>query len=396
MRAWGRGGVAVGGMGRFYVNVYTGRSFDTNLAVILPHDHTHLAPIWTFCNSSEFAKAVREIDKKPKVTPNTFVKVPFDLERWQRVAEENGPLPEPHSDDPTQWLFKGNPVGSEAPLQVAVARLLGYRWPEQPEGDEDGLGRLADADGIVCPPPVAGEQPAADRLRGFLAAAYRDQWSAALLDRLLAEVEFAGKNLATWLRDGFFAQHSKLFQNRPFIWHIWDGRKDGFSALVNYHKLDARRLEKLIYTYLGSWIAAQKAELTAEVAGAEGRYLAAHELQQKLIAIREGEPAYDVYVRWKPLHAQPIGWEPDLNDGVRLNIRPFVTAGVLRNRFTVNWNKDRGANPAGSDVYRWAEEAQRLAVPPGKPERPDGSQRLNDLHLTNEVKRRARREAGVA
>ena len=30
------------------------------------------------------------------------------------------------------------------------------------------------------------------------------------------------------------------------------------------------------------------------------------------------------------LAEQPIGWNPDLNDGVRLNIRPFMTAEVLR------------------------------------------------------------------
>ncbi len=42
---------------------------------------------------------------------------------------------------------------------------------------------------------------------------------------------------------------------------------------------------------------------------------------------------------------QPVGWDPDLNDGVRLNIRPFVEAGVLRNKFNVKWGIDRGKNP---------------------------------------------------
>ena len=55
------------------------------------------------------------------------------LAYWQKVAAEKYPngLPKPHSDDPTQWLFNGHPRGSDAPLQVAVARLLGYRWPRQ-------------------------------------------------------------------------------------------------------------------------------------------------------------------------------------------------------------------------------------------------------------------------
>jgi len=53
-------------------------------------------------------------------------------------------------------------------------------------------------------------------------------------------------------------------------------------------------------------------------------------------------------VRWKPLEQQPIGWDPDLNDGVRLNIRPFVEAGILRRNPTIKWGKDRGTNPPGS------------------------------------------------
>jgi hypothetical protein len=299
------------------------------------------------------------------VTNATFVKIPFDIALWQETAEQTGQLPEPHSDDPTQWLFNGRPAGSDAPLQVAVARLLGYRWPQQ---EYDGLDLLADEDGIVCLPPVARELPAEERLRELLAKAYGTAWGAETQARLLADV--GAKDLATWLRDDFFKQHCALFQNRPFIWHIWDGRKDGFSALVNYHKLDAARLDKLIYTYLGSWIETQRAAAKRGEAGADGRLVAALELQEKLIAIRAGEPDYDIYVRWKPLREQPIGWNPDLNDGVRLNIRPFVNAGVLRAKFTINWNKDRGTNP-------------------------DGSERLNDLHFTNAEKQAMREKQTV-
>jgi len=54
------------------------------------------------------------------------------------------------------------------------------------------------------------------------------------------------------------------------------------------------------------------------------------DVQDKLKLILEGEQPHDIFVRWKPLEQQPIGWHPDLNDGVRLNIRPFIEAGVLR------------------------------------------------------------------
>src|SRR5205085_6660550 len=115
-----------------------------------------------FCSSPEFNKAVRFIDQKTNVTNATLVKVPFDLEYWQKIAVEAGPLPEPYSNDPTQWLFKGPPVDSAAPLQVAVARLLGYRWPEQ---DDNDLYEFADKDGIVPLPAMSGELAASERLR---------------------------------------------------------------------------------------------------------------------------------------------------------------------------------------------------------------------------------------
>lgn len=361
--AWGKSGVVVSQMRELPCTLYTGELFDNNTAVILPKKPEYLPAIWAFCSSPEFNREVRKIDQKLNVTNATLVKVPFDLEYWTKVAQERYPdgLPEPHSNDPTQWLFKGHPVGSTAPLQVAVARLLGYRWPEQ---EPDGLDAYADPDGIVCLPAVAGELPAAERLRTLLAAAYGDEWSPRLQQQLLAAVGFAGKTLDDWLRDGFFAQHCRLFHNRPFIWHIWDGRSDGFSALVNYHKLDYNALNRLIYTYLGDWIRRQRAEHDRGAPGAEGRLLAAQSLQKKLEKIREGEPPYDIYVRWKPLHEQPIGWNPDLNDGVRMNIRPFVTAGVLRSRFTINWNKDRGRNPDGSERHndRHYKNAEKLAA----------------------------------
>ena len=242
--AWGREGVAVGQMRSLPSTLYKGDKFDTNMAVILPKEPHHLPAIWAFCSSPEFNRAVRQIDPKINVTNATLVKVPFDLERWQSVAEELWPggLPEPYSDDPTQWLFQGNPLESTDPLQVALARLLGYQWPQQ---DADHLTRLAIPDGILPLTPV-DQEPAVERLRRVLHVAYGDDWSTERQRQLLLPVGFAEKRLDAWLRDGFFEQHCKIFHQRPFIWHIWDGRKDGFSALVNYHEFDSANLDKLI------------------------------------------------------------------------------------------------------------------------------------------------------
>ena len=378
-RCFGRRGVMFGRMQELPCGLYDGERFDDNVGVLVPNEPETLPALWTFCSSEQFNTAMRRIDQALKVTAATFVKIPFDLEHWQKVAEERGPLPEPFSDDPTQWLFAGNPARATEPLQVAVARLLGYHWPEHADDDLDAL---ADTDGIVCLPSVAGERPAADRLTALLAAAFGDDWSLEKQAELLASVDAGGKPLALWLRDGFFKQHCKLFHNRPFIWHLWDGRKDGFSALVNYHKLDGALLERLTYTHLGDWISRQRHANDQGEEGADARLVATEALQEELKLIIAGERPYDIFVRWKPLHEQPISWDPDLNDGVRLNIRPFMEAGALRSKPNIKWGKDRGKNPPGAPYYDNYGPNNR-------------GDRVNDRHVKLAEKQKAREEAGV-
>jgi hypothetical protein len=297
----------------------------------------------------------------------------------------------------------------ETVLLVAVARLLGYRWPVELDPDmklaseqREWVKRckellpLADDDGLVPIPSLRGENAADDRLREVLAAAYGPNWSLALEQQLLAANGNNSANLDDWLRNQFFESHCKLFQHRPFIWHIWDGRKrDGFQVLINYHKLTEgngkgrQLLEKLTYVYLGDWITLQKDGIKQGTGGAEDRLAAAQELDKRLKAILEGEPPYDIFVRWKPLSQQPIGWEPDINDGVRLNIRPFLAddipggkkgAGILRAKPNINWNKDRGKDTPSAPWYNL-----------GPQNGGNKGDRINDHHLTNAEKREARK-----
>ncbi len=348
--AWGRSGVVISQMGNLPATIYTGECFDNNAAVLTLSDEELLPALWAFVTSDEYCVLVRRIDRITKVTNSTLTKVPFDVERWREVAEEKYPdgLPKPWSDDPTQWLFGGRPEEATESLQVAVGRLLGYRWPGQSEADD--LDELADEDGIVCLSSVLGEPAADDRLREVLAWAFSG-CSPAKTRELLVAAGSKKKDLKLWLRDDFFKAHCKIFGNRPFIWHVWDGRRDGFAALINYHRLNRATLERLAFTYLGDWMERQSAGIRDEVEGADERLAAAQNLQGRLKLILEGEPPFDIYVRWKSLAEQPMGWEPNLNDGVRLNVRPFVEAGVLRSKFNVKWGKDKGKNPDGSERH---------------------------------------------
>ena len=422
--AWGRAGIAVSQMRMLPCSLYSGEIFDKNVAVVSPSDDSHLPAIWCFCSSPDYYEAVRRIDQKMNVTNATLVKVPFDLDYWSSIASLEYPngLPKPYSNDPTQWIFHGHPCGSvewddvakrtthgairadTTVLQIAVARLLGHRWPAEQDADMelaveqrkwvDASGlliALSDEDGIVCIPSVRGESPAAERLQAILTVAYGDAWNDGILTRLLADAN--GETLEDWLRNRFFEQHCKRFHNRPFIWHIWDGRKrDGFHALVNYHKLAAgdrqgrRCLESLTYSYLGDWITRQHDGVSREEPGSEERLAAALVLQKRLAAILTGEPPHDIFVRWKPIAEQPVGWEPDINDGVRLNIRPFMAddipggkrgAGVLRSKPNIHWRKDRGKEPQQpQEQFPWFWRDGEFTA-----------ERVNDIHLPHAQER---------
>jgi hypothetical protein len=249
---WGRKGIIVGQMGNLPCSLYLGRSFDENASVIIPRNEAHLPAIWQFISSADFRMRVRQIDPSIKITVKSLAKVAFELVKASEESDVKWPrgLPKPYSEDQTQWIFHGHPQRATAdPLQVAVARLLGYTWPAESDATRwNSPPRLApgspaaspwpamsDDVGIVCLPAVRGEKPAHERLLALLIDAWETaepgSWKPSILDNLLADADCAGKALGVWLREKCFEQHARRFHHRPFIWHIWDGLKDGFGAL---------------------------------------------------------------------------------------------------------------------------------------------------------------------
>jgi hypothetical protein len=398
--AWGKRGVSVSRVAGLSATIYTGELFDDNAAILIPNNPEDLESIWSYCSSGSFEQDVRKVNQKLSVDNEYLKLIPFDIECWRAIAKEKYPmgLPKPYSEDPTQWVFHGNPAKGQHHLHIAIARLLGYRWPGELNckmelssetnswlKKTNALLSFADVNGVVCIPSIRGEQKAEDRLENLLAAAFGAEWSPAKKAELLAQADHTGKTLESWLRDKFFIQHCRLFHDRPFIWHVWDGLNDGFAALVNYHKLDYKLLETLIYNYLGDWISQQRQEKARGVDGAETKLDAAEGLKKRLELILKGEKPYDIFVRWKPIEQQPIGWTPDLNDGVRVNIRPFVTmpdgkkgAGVLRNKPNITWDKDRGRDVESAPWFKLGPSYGGHA-----------GDRINDHHLSLSEKRTA-------
>jgi hypothetical protein len=331
--------------------------------------------------------------------------------RWRRREYPHG-LPKPFSSDPTQWLFNGHPSESDQPLHVAVARLLGYQWPRQtgssfpdcPALDPDGLEPLADEDGIVCLSATKGEAPAAERLRELLVQALGNFDPSALLAgagpmgkrRQKQQVRNAGRLAARRVL------RAALRAVPPSPLHLaYLGRpQERLQRAGELSQAHHAKLEKLTYAYLGDWIRRQQAAVDAGEAGSDASLAAAKTLQARLKLILEGEPPFDLFVRWKPLAQQAIGWHPDLNDGVRLNIRPFLAqdipggkkgAGLLRSKPNIKWEKDRGKEPVRAKAefpwfWGWDEATQDFA---GVGKEPDGN-RWNDCHYSNDFKKRAK------
>ena len=70
----------------------------------------------------------------------------------------------------------------------------------------------------------------------------------------------------------------------------------------------------------------------------QSRLEEAQELDRRLQWIQEGrhegqeggDNDFRILTPWKSADQRPKGWDPDLDDGVKVNIQPFQKAGVLR------------------------------------------------------------------
>jgi hypothetical protein len=156
-------------------------------------------------------------------------------------------------------------------------------------------------------------------------------------------------SLDDWLDNVFFGYHVGLYKNRPIFWHIASSQGPSpfsFGALVHYHRFDRNRMAKLRAAYLCDAIEefrreaglADKAGRTDDRMEWQAKVEEAQTLDAKLQWVQEGhregpeggERDFRILTPWKEAAARPTGWDPDLDDGVKVNIEPLEKAGVLR------------------------------------------------------------------
>ena len=227
-----------------------------------------------------------------------------------------------------------------------VWRLLSYVIKRVVEADEDGVIPFA---------PLSGETGLLDRVHQELAVLFPEQ------NVNQVEVEIANElkrkvkgyksaaSIGEWLENAYFEYHAAFYKKRPVIWHISSSQGSApfaFGVLCHYRQFDANRMAKLRSSYLRDAIETFRRE--AALAGRErraedhidlqARLEEAQALDRKLQAVQEGhhdgpeggDRDYRILTPWKSAEKRPAGWDPDIDDGVKVNIAPLRKAGVLR------------------------------------------------------------------
>lgn len=219
-----------------------------------------------------------------------------------------------------------------------VLRLLSYLVKLVCEEDEDGVVPLVDCGQEA---PLIGRARA--KLDMFFGADQGHQFEADINKELQVRIKGSRNcgptmTMETWFAERYFDFHVKLYKKRPIFWHVTSD--DGsFGAICHYHKLNRNRLQKLRSTYLQSFIDALSKRIAdlekqdskdarAEAEALENNRDSCRRLNEKLGQILAGDP-YAIEVPWKSADGQPQGWDPDIDDGVKVNIGPFQAAGVL-------------------------------------------------------------------
>jgi hypothetical protein len=289
---------------------------------------------------------------------------------------------------------------------VSILRLLGHRWPKQVEAGEP-VPEWADRDGIIPITEGTGEPTLLERVRQRIAEDFGGDRVGAT-EREFEEI--MGERLAEWLAGSFFTRHISQFRKRPIAWQI-QSRPEGngkrgkrssrrrapvFSCLIYYHRLDADLLPKLRTQYIGLLRSRLQTELsglerlTSRTADQDARRYELEESLDELKAFDEQlekvivggfeSNALDEPAPREPLDqwtsrdgsapapasldaflAQERKYDPDLNDGVRVNIAPLQRAGLLAAEVLAAKDLDKAIADRAewrADERRWCREGK--------------------------------------
>jgi hypothetical protein len=300
-------------------------------------------------------------------TPSSAISVILDRLADDEVAQDRIARDLYAQANDSTFKLYGIPLDSRKEIE----RVMGDRPPEivwpQMEGKTSDQKRMehvwrllsyavkrvvdADQDGVLPFVNSSGEPRLLDRVHAELGKLFpgRDvnEVEVEIVNELKRKVKgyTRTENIREWLEDAYFEYHASMYRNRPIFWHISSRQGKGraaFSALVHYHRFDKDRMAKLRGVYLREALATfrREAALASQTGRADDRLEwqakveEAEDLDRRLQKVQEGfhqgSEDFRILTPWKAEGQRPKGWDPDINDGVKVNIEPLQRAGILR------------------------------------------------------------------
>jgi hypothetical protein len=296
---------------------------------------------------------------------------------------------------------------------VMILRLLGHRWPKQIKAEEP-VPEWADLDGIIPLTDGTGQRTLLDRVRERIMTDFGE----ARVDAIEQEFhQIMGRSLTDWLARDFFPHHISQFKRRPIAWLLESGRAvdtrwettrsrrgrrsarstgPAFACLVYYHKLTADSLTRIKTHYLRPVFQRREFELAEERRRAAEGNIAARASAERLAGIVDELNAFeaaldtvstqgfssrclvellsreepDPWTRRTPQNPIPDkeafmrqeqAYDPDLNDGVRVNIAPLQKYGLLAADVLAQKDVNRAIDDRAvwrADERRWCREGK--------------------------------------
>jgi hypothetical protein len=142
-----------------------------------------------------------------------------------------------------------------------------------------------------------------------------------------------GRPLADYLKGDFFKRHVQQYRKRPIYWLLQSPKK-GYSLYAFHEKLTRDRLFLIGGSrYLGgkiNGVRTQVEELRRAIAATEGRERKRieKELEGKealLLDLEAFARNLDAVTSALNERGQQVGWQPEIDDGVLLNLAPMWT-----------------------------------------------------------------------
>jgi len=221
-----------------------------------------------------------------------------------------------------------------ADLKHEVENLLTHRVWELCKQDEDGI--IPYDDGLQNPSLLA-------QVRGEIEAVFGAE-RAVDIETEMDEILGRG-GLARWLGDPFFQKHVRQFKKRPILWQITSPDKR-FRVLVYYHKLDHDTLSKVRSQYLWPLLERARTQLRAAQDQDPPDLKTVSDLEEYIADLEECDRRLESAIQstievdlpeWAngPYRDGKPPYDPDLDDGVKVNILPLQAAGLLPMRRVV-------------------------------------------------------------